>query len=329
MRLGVVGARDVRSRRLAEAAVRYVREQYPDSPLRTDLARPIPELLVLIGDDRFFLATLRDLDSRIAVLTIGDGFLAEASPEKVRESLASIMHGEHWIEKRLRLVAQMGDESSPLALNEIALSTRRGGGFLRYSLAIGGENVWRDGGDGVVICTPTGSTGYGLSAGGPIVMENAEAIVVVPVCSANGQRPLVVPSNTIVEVSEVQSRSGCELVIDGSVRIRLKSSGYSVRTADQPVQFVRLGKARYLRTFGKLRTRQIGREIPSEAAPSAKYVFRLLSDQGPLTEKQLLAESGLPDRTVRSALAYLMKEGFVRRSSSLKDAREAIFSLRR
>ena len=306
-----------------------MREQYPDSPLRTDLERPTPEILILIGDDRFFLDTLREVDSRIAVLTIGDGFLAEAPAEKMKESIASIMLGEHWIEKRLRLESRMGSERAPLALNEVVLNTRRGGGFLRYSLAIDGETVWRDGGDGVVICTPTGSTGYGLSAGGPIVMENAEAIVVVPVCSANGQRPLIVPSKTILDVSEVQSRSGCELVIDGSVRIRLKSSGFSVRTADHPVPFVRLGKARYLRTFGKLRARQIGSEIPSEAAPSAKYVFRLLSDQGSLTEKQLLAESGLPDRTVRSALAYLVKEGFVRRSSSLRDAREAIFSLRR
>src|SRR2546426_2301576 len=119
MRLGVLGARDARSRRLAERATRYMREQYPDSPLRTDLERPSPEILILIGDDRFFLETLREVDSRIAVLAIGDGFLAEVPAEKMNETIASIMRGEQWIEKRLRLEARMEGERLPLALNEV------------------------------------------------------------------------------------------------------------------------------------------------------------------------------------------------------------------
>ncbi len=110
-------------------------------------------------------------------------------------------------------------------------------------------------------------------------------------------------------------------------RVRARASGFAVRASGPPARFVRLGKARYLQVFGKLRAKQAGRAIPAEAPPSAKFLFRLLEDQGPLTERQLIAESGLPERTVRNALGYMVKASLVRRTRSLRDAREAIFSL--
>ncbi len=328
MRLGIVGARDARSRGIVEETVRHIRSRYPESSLRTDFGPPAPEVLLLVGDDRFLLDALREVQPGTAVLTVGDGFLAEVPPERAKDALSDIARGRHWIETRLRLEVTTDGKRLPPALNEVALGARKGAGFLRYSLEVDGERVWRDGGDGVVVCSPTGSTGYGLSAGGPVVMENAEALVVVPVCSADGQRPLVVPSKSTVSVTDIEARLGCDVVLDGSVRTRVRASGFTVRASGDPARFVRLGEARYLRTFGKLRAKRSVPEVSVGAPPSAKFLFRLLSDQGPMTMKALTAESGLPERTIRNALAYLIREGFARRSPSLRDAREAVFGLR-
>lgn len=325
----MVAAKDATSRRFAGEAIRKVRLRASDVVLQADVGPPAPDAIAVIGDDRFLLDVLRRVPRETAVLAVGHGFLAEVPPEHVDDAVQRLVAGEHWIEERLRLQVHLDGKDLPPALNEAALSTSRGAGFLRYSLEIDGERVWRDGGDGVVICTPTGSTGYGLSAGGPVVMENAEAFVVVPICSSTGQRPLVVPAKSVLSVTDIESRLGRDLALDGHGRIRVRSDGFTIRASDRPARFVRFGKARYLRVFGKLHAKQVGVELPAGAAPSVKFLFRLLEDQGPLTEKQLIAESRLPERTVRNALSYLIKGDLVRRIPSLRGVRESVFTLRR
>ena len=71
----------------------------------------------------------------------------------------------------------------------------------------------------------------------------------------------------------------------------------------------------------------VGVATTTPSPPSAKFLYRLLEDEGPLTERQLIAESGLPERTVRNALRYMVNANLVRRARSLRDAREAVFSL--
>ena len=198
MRLAIIAAKDGVHRDAAAALARGIRDRFPDVPLRTDLGPPAPDVLILVGDDRFVLDTLWRVPASSAVLVVGDGFLSEVPPSGAEGAVRKVLAGGHWIEERLRLSVSVGGRELPPALNEVALTTNRGGGFLRYSLEIDGERVWRDGGDGVVVATPTGSTGYGLSAGGPVMMENAETVVVVPVCSSTGQRPLVVPRQSVI-----------------------------------------------------------------------------------------------------------------------------------
>jgi NAD+ kinase len=329
MRIAVVCAPEKASKRLAQEAVRLLMARPREVSVRQDLGPPAPDVIVAIGESRFFLDTLRDAPPSTPVLTVGHGFLAEVPLEGLTAALARIVAGRHSVEERLRLDVSLAGRRLPPALNEVALTSSRGGGFLRYSLEIDGERIWRDAGDGVVITTPTGSTGYGLSAGGPIVMENAQTIVVVPICSASGQRPLVLPRESEVTVSDVESRLGRALVLDGRKRYRVREGGFTLRASETPARFVRLGRARYLQIFGRLHAKRGSAELPSDAPPSAKFIHRLLSDQGPLTQKQLIAESGLSERTTRGALAYLVRGGFARRAPSLHDAREAVFALRR
>lgn len=329
MRIALLSSRDAVTRRHAAEAIRTVRERFPEVSLAADLGTPPPDALVVLGDDRFLLRALRRVGSQTRVLTVGHGFLAEVPPEQTTWAMEALLEGRHWIEERLRLEVRMDGRRLPPALNEAALSTSRGAGFLRYALEVDGEKVWQDSGDGVIVCTPTGSTGYGLSAGGPVVMENAEAIVVVPVCSSTGRRPLVLPARGVVAITEIESRLGRDLVLDGQERIRVRSKGFTIQASADPARFVRFGKARYLQVFGKLTARQRAAELPARAAPSVRFLYRLLEDEGAMTEKRLITESRMPERTVRNALSHLVRAGLVRRDPSLRDARETVFTLRR
>ncbi len=329
MRIALLAPKDSVSRRLAGEATRILREDHPEVSVVPDVATPGADTVIVLGDDRFLLHALRRVGSKTSLLTIGHGFLAEVPPEQLEWALEALIEGRHWIEERLRLEVRLEGRRLPPALNEAALSTSRGAGFLRYALEVDGEQVWRDSGDGVIVCTPTGSTGYGLSAGGPVIMENAEAIVVVPVCSSTGQRPLVLPVRSTVAITEIESRLGRDLVLDGQERVRVRSKGFTIQASADPARFVRFGKARYLQVFGKLTARHRAAELPSRAPPSVRFLFRLLEDEGAMSEKQLIAESRMPERTVRNAVSYLVRAGLVRRDPSLRDARETVFTLRR
>ena len=327
VRVGILPAADVESKRVTVSATRFLRENFPEFPLRSDLRPPPPDVAVVIGPDHHLLRILREIPEGTAVLSVGGGFLSEVAPQDLNGAMQQLFRGQHRIEERLRLIAQVAGKDLPPALNEIALNASRGGGFLRYSLAVDGERLWRDGGDGVVIATPTGSTGYGLSAGGPIVMETSEAIVVVPIASAEGQGPLVLSRDSVIAVTEIESRLGRDLVIDGQERVRLRTKEFAVRAADRPARFVRFGKARYLPVFGKLRSKRGIAALPAGIPPSARFVYYLLREQGPLTEHQVIAESGLPERTARSALTHLVASKLVQKSRSLRDAREILFAV--
>jgi NAD+ kinase len=326
MILGLVAARDATSKQIRKSLEQLIRDRFPSQSLKFDLGKPAPDILIAVGDDRFLLDTFREIESETAVLGIGHGFLSEITPEYVEDWIEKLLKNDFWVEERLRLKVRANNKNLPPALNEAALIPSRGGGFLRYSLEIDGERVWRDSGDGVIICTPTGSTGYGLSAGGPIVMENAETLVIVPICSVSGQNPLVVPRQSEIRITDIESRLALDVVLDGRDRVRLKTSGFTVKASNKQARFIRFGKAQYLRVFGKLKPKRPDPTQLAGAPPSARFVFRLLEDQGPLTEKQLIAESGLPERTVRSALAKLMKRRLIQRVPSLRDTREAIYA---
>lgn len=329
MRFSVLAARDAGSKRAAAEAVRAIRKQFPEFPLRSDLGPPAPDVVIAIGDDHFLLGLFRRAPGESAVFPTGHGFLAEVAPQEIPEALPKIARAETWVSERTRLDVTLGSRKIAPVLNEALLTTSRGGGFLRYTLIVNGERVWRDGGDGVAICTPTGSTGYGLSSGGPVLMQDAEALLIVPAASAMGQRPLVVSKQSLVGVTEIESRLGRDLVIDGQERIRLHEAGFTVQVSDRPARFIQLARPGYPSVFDKLRSRGGRATLPPSAPPSARFLLHLLAEQGPLTEKQLIAESGLPERTVRSGLGFLARVGLVRRTASLRDAREAFFSLSR
>jgi len=193
--------------------------------------------------------------------------------------------------------------------------------LIDYVLEVDGETIWRDSGDGVIVSTPVGSTAYAFSAGGPIVMRNAEDFVLVPVNSLNPvRRPLVVSDRSVIGFRELSSRYRLEAIVDGIVRTRVRREIIVVK-ADKPAYFIKIG--RRLREQIEKKTRLI--TVNEDMPPSAKYVYKMLEIYGEATAKDLVKITGLPERTIRYALSILVKKGLVEKKTSLRDVRTNIY----
>jgi NAD+ kinase len=137
------------------------------------------------------------------------GFLADVSPEQMQESFEQILTGQFRKERRMLLRAEIysGDaaKSDGLAMNDIVLKNRETGRMLEFQTIVDGQYVNTHGGDGFIAATPTGSTAYALSCGGPIVEPGMEAIVLAPICPHTlSDRPIVISSQTTIEVTLTQ-----------------------------------------------------------------------------------------------------------------------------
>lgn len=210
------------------------------------------ELFIALGGDGTLLSVARAIEDRpvpILGVNLGTlGFLAEVNPGELSGVLDRVLAGDYATEPRLRLevrawrpgAAKGGRELlRALALND-AVVTR---GDLSRIIDL---ETWSDGvplanyhGDGLIVATPTGSTAYTLSAGGPILMPGARACVVTPICPHTlSQRPIVLPDSVALEMA-VRSREQAQLTVDGQVGVALQAEDrVAVRAAAAPAHFV-------------------------------------------------------------------------------------------
>jgi len=289
------------------------------------------DLLLVIGDDRTILDAFLELEDEIPVLGIsisGPHFLMEINFEDFETYLKRIIKGKYWVEKRTRLKTEIDSKKMPLALNEVVISASKPGSFLRYTLKIDGQMVWRDSGDGVIVSSPTGSTGYCLSSGGSILMENANALEIAPICSANMNRPIIVSDKSEICFYGLSSPSGYGIVIDGKHRKKINNEKIIIKKSEKFANFVRFDKKIYLGLFGKLREKSEKIVLPKDAPPSAKFIYKILEYEGKMTQKEIISESNLPSRTVRHSLDYLIDMGFIEKHLTLRDTRQSIYMIK-
>jgi NAD+ kinase len=149
------------------------------------------------------------------------GFLADVTPDEMLQSLDRVLAGEYTSESRLlldaRLVRDDGSEVRAAALNDIVLQRHGTGRMVDFETSIDHKYVNTHSGDGLIVATPTGSTAYALSCGGPIIEPQLDAIVVVPVCPHTlSDRPIVVPANLEIEVKLIERvDTQAEVAADG------------------------------------------------------------------------------------------------------------------
>lgn len=149
------------------------------------------------------------------------GFLADVTPDEMIASVDRVLQGNFTTDSRLLLEARLhrnsGEDVVAFALNDIVLQRRETGRMVDFETRIAGQYVNTHSGDGLIVATPTGSTAYALSCGGPIIEPQLDAVVIVPVCPHTlTDRPIVISSDQSIEVSLLQrDDTKAEITVDG------------------------------------------------------------------------------------------------------------------
>jgi len=297
---------------------------------QTPLQKMAASIIFAVGDDANILRTFRELGEKekpvLGVAVDAKSFLAEIDIDSLAPALKMIERKNYSIEKRSMLATEINGDKLPNALNEIVVSPATGTTIMRYGLMVDGELIFRDMADGIVISTPTGSTGYALSAGGPVISAKSNVFLAIPICSVNHNKPFVMNDRSTIVVSDISSRGKCDIVIDGRFRAEVDEDKVTIRKAGCGANFVRFDKDVHANVFRKLRSRELKADnVPKSAPPSAKYIYKILQYEGPMTQKEVAESSMLPARTARSALKYLLKAGLVSQQMSVRDTRQSIY----
>jgi NAD+ kinase len=193
-----------------------------------DLRKAEADLVIIFGGDGSILATARRMGNR-PIPSIGVnfgkfGFLTSIRARDVRTELTRVLRSDLVVEERLMLRAKIvgdgGTEEEFLALNEFFVGPSTVGRVVTIDVRVNGEYATTYRGDGLLVSTPTGSTGHSLSAGGPIVDPDLEALILTPVNPHSlTNRPLVLPPDTVVtaRAEPDHSQSRATFSADGQV----------------------------------------------------------------------------------------------------------------
>lgn len=215
------------------------------------------KMLLSIGGDGTFLDSVEYVKKLgIPILGVNSGrlgFLANVPAGEIAEAVTCIMKGKYTTEQRNMLQLQVDGKVMPgfdVALNEVCVLKSSTSSLLKIHAHIEGEYLTTYWADGLIVATPTGSTAYSLSGGGPIVHPVCQNIILTPVCPHNlSMRPLVVPNNVSIRL-EVESRSrDFMLSMDSRMKEMQVNHCLDITTGKFPVDVVKLLKHSYFETL--------------------------------------------------------------------------------
>jgi len=201
------------------------------------------DAILVIGGDGTILRLCQKLKNSIPILGIntgGIGFLADLSLDDINYAV-ELLVSDFEVEERCRISAEIEGRGTPPALNEAVIITERPSKMLRLRVYLNDEFLDDFRADGIIIATPTGSTAYSLSAGGPILHPSVRAFVVVPLAPHKlTSRPWVISSESELKVVVTKTGKGALLVLDGQHTEEI-AEGQEVifRKSPVPAKFVR------------------------------------------------------------------------------------------
>lgn len=209
------------------------------------------EIVIVFGGDGTFLRAAeyaRAADAPLIGVNLGRvGFLAETEPEAVDDTINHILNRTYVVEHRLAVEAYVfGPGGEPLgttwALNEVSVEKATRTRVLDVALLVDGRQVTSFGCDGVLCATPTGSTAYAFSAGGPVVWPEVDALLLVPTSAhALFARPLVTPPTSVLTVAIAEYSEGAVVCADGRRTLAVPAGGrVDVVRSERPVHVARV-----------------------------------------------------------------------------------------
>lgn len=215
------------------------------------------DLVVVLGGDGTLLGLARTValhNVPLLGINLGRlGFLADISLNKMVASLRAVQRGEYIIDDRAMLeVSTDGEPKNGIwALNDVSIGKGQSGSLIQMKVTIDGEFAYNLRSDGLVVSTPTGSTAYALSAGGPIIAPGVDCVLLVPVCPHSlSNRPIVIPGTSRIEI-ELMESIDARVHIDSHTHLNISEGGRLMIQVAAPK--VRLVHSRGHDYFGTLR----------------------------------------------------------------------------
>jgi len=222
---------------------------HPNSVLRTELPELVDVVLVFGGDGTFLRVARLVCIYDIPILGVnlgGLGFLTEIRISELYPMIERIISGEYSVEKREMLYATIHRGSTDqignfIVLNDVVINKGAVARIIDLALYINGSHVTNFRADGIILSTPTGSTAYSLSAGGPIVYPTLPLTIITPICSHTlTNRPLVVSSETTIRVIVLSDTPDTYLTLDGQVGVTLKVGDViEIMKSDRSVKLIK------------------------------------------------------------------------------------------
>jgi len=213
------------------------------------------DFLVTVGGDGTLLSVVRrsfDYNKAVLGINLGTlGFLTAVLPNELDDFLVNFKNDNYKIDKRMMIKASINLNQS-VSFNDIVIRGKSVAHMINIDAYIDGKKFNSYYGDGLVISTPTGSTAYNLSAGGPVVYPLTEAFIVTPICAHSlTQRPLVIPANYQLEIS-TPNKQGAVVIIDGQDMFELKQNeAIKIQIASNKANLIRTKNRDYFKVLAE------------------------------------------------------------------------------
>lgn len=211
----------------------------------SELAEHCDLVLSFGGDGTFLSSAHLVVNHPVPILGVqlgGLGYLAEVSLDELFDRTDSLLRGEYIVENRLVLEARVNDNDQIFhALNEVTIDKAGYVRTIQLRTSIDGKYLNTYTADGLILATPTGSTAYSLSTGGPILEPTMEAIILAPICPHTlAHRPVVIQDDKVIDVEVSSSHHEVMVTLDGQISTRQSSGAHvTVKKAKYPMQLVR------------------------------------------------------------------------------------------
>lgn len=206
------------------------------------------DIIVTVGGDGTILRALEKIDKPIfAINSGGMGFLSEVESKYSKEGLQRVIENRYNVEERSKLKVMVDGERLPDAANEVTVQTSRIAKIMYLEVYVEDDLLETLGADGIIIATPTGSTSYALSAGGPILDPCVNAMVIAPLAPFKlSARPWVVPLDKKIEIKILPKTKSSKIVIDGeSPKDVDLNSKIIITKSERKARYVRFGESFY------------------------------------------------------------------------------------
>ena len=222
--------------------------RHPNSIDRTDIPKLVDVILVFGGDGTFLGVAREACKYGTPILGInlgGLGFLTEVTVEELYPMMERIIDGDYEVEDRQMLITSIRRGKKNIGtyevLNDVVINKGARARIIDLSIYIEDSHVTTYKADGIILATPTGSTAYSLSAGGPIVHPGIPVTIITPICPHTlTNRPLVVSSKMKVEIKVTTQEPDTYLTLDGQIGLRLKTGDLiEVKRTDTSVKLIK------------------------------------------------------------------------------------------